>query len=156
MLTQRSARPWEGPLAPQGVWGLLSFPADCHPICSQCSDAFLPRSPSLFPEHWLPDKHILAAPELCSSKPPTPKDLSQVPPAPLRRQGKGPASALARRLSPLLRGESHPSKQLRLCKCQSCRDGASPSAVGDTEALSLGQCWWVITQPQPSHTAVLF
>lgn len=52
------------PLALQGVWGLLSFPADCHPICSQRNDLFLPRSPSSFPECWPPDKHILAAPVL--------------------------------------------------------------------------------------------
>lgn len=57
-------------LAPQGVWGLPSFPADCHPICSQRSDSFLPRSPSSFPECWPPDKHILAAPVLHSSKQP--------------------------------------------------------------------------------------
>lgn len=58
------------PLALQGVWGLPSFPADCHPICSQCSDSFLPRSPPSFPECWPPDKHILAAPVLRSSKQP--------------------------------------------------------------------------------------
>lgn len=54
----------------QGVWGLPSFPADCHPICSQHSDSFLPCSPSSFPECWLPDKHILAAPVPRSRKQP--------------------------------------------------------------------------------------
>lgn len=58
------------PLTLQGAWGLPSFPADCHPICSQHSDSFLPCSLFSFPECWQPDKHILAAPVLHSSKQP--------------------------------------------------------------------------------------
>ena len=73
------------PLALQGVWGLLSFPADCQPICSQRGDSFLPRSPSSFPKCWLPDKHILAALVLCSSR------CCQCP----AQAGKGPRSPTA-------------------------------------------------------------
>lgn len=57
-------------LALHGAWGLPSFPADCHPICSQHTDSFLPHSLSLFVKCWLPDKHILAALVPRSSKQP--------------------------------------------------------------------------------------
>lgn len=123
-------------LALQGVWGLPSFPADCHPICSQHSDSFLPRSPSSFPECWPPDKRILAELVLAPVSSPSCRVHSRGWQRRGARRGRGRGFSRQKGLHPLPGAQSHPWEWLRLCQCAGCWDGASPCAVGDREAPS--------------------
>lgn len=73
MLIHYSARPRVGLHSLfRECGGCCPFLQIAFPYVSPCSDSFFPRSPSSLPEHWPPDKLILAAPILRSRKLPCP------------------------------------------------------------------------------------